>query len=189
MPVGQDSTTTILSMLQKLSESNQSLMQRAEKIEQRNSSDYVAINQPSQVSEHPAQGHEPMVSTSRMPQPQLLHTPLQAPLIDNGIWEHNLGITQMQISPLRRDTPIQDHRGPRAISADIQSDGVVPSLEAIRRVPSISNAVSNLLVSYEDQAKASVQGRQPSKSGRYNSTDMARTAPEFWWPNEGFMAK
>ena len=127
-----------------------------------------------------------MVSTLRLPQPQLLHTPLQAPLIDNGIRDYNLRITQMQIPPLRRDAPVQDPRGPKATSADIQTDGVVPLVEAKRHMPSISNAVSNLLASYEDQAKASVQGRQPRKSGRYNSTDMAHTAPEFRWPNEGF---
>ena len=127
-----------------------------------------------------------MVSTSCLPQTQLLHTSLQAPLIDNGMQDHNLGITQMQIPPLRRDAPIQDARVPKAISADIQTDGVVPSLEAIRRMLTTSNAVSNLLVPYEDQAKASVQGRQPGKSGRNNSTGMAHTAPEFWWSNEGF---
>ena len=44
VPLGQDSTTTIISMLQKLSESNQSLMQRVKTIEQRHSSDCVTIN-------------------------------------------------------------------------------------------------------------------------------------------------
>ena len=76
VPLGQDSTTTIIFMLQKLSESNQSLMQRVKKIEQRNSSDCVTIDRPAQLSEHPEQGHKPMASTSRLPQPQLLHTNL-----------------------------------------------------------------------------------------------------------------
>ena len=184
--LGQDSTTTIIDMLQNLSESNQSLMQRIEKIEQKNSNDCVTINQPSQLSEYLAQGHEPMASTSRLPQPQLSHTPLQTHLIGNGMRDHNLGISQMQIPPLRRDVLTQDLRGPRVTSADIQTDGVVPSLEAIQRMLTISNAVSNLLASYEDQVRASVQGRQPRKSGWYNSSDMAHTAPEFRWPNEGF---
>ena len=92
----------------------------------------------------------------------------------------------MQIPLLRLHAPIQDPRVPKATSVDIQTDGVVPSLEAIRRMLTRSNAVSNLLASYEDQAKASVQGRQPRKSGLCNSTDMAHTAPEFRWPNEGF---
>ena len=52
VPLGQDLTTTIIAMLQKLSESNQSLMQRVEKIEQKNSNECVTINQPSQLSEH-----------------------------------------------------------------------------------------------------------------------------------------
>ena len=85
-----------------------------------------------------------------------------------------------------QDEFIQNPRGPGMRAADIQMDGVVPTLEAIRRMPTISDTVSNLLAYYEDQAKTSIQGRQQRKSGRYNSTDMALTAPEFRWLNEGY---
>ena len=71
---------------------------------------------------------------------------------------------------------------------DIQSDRVVITLEALRRVPSIANSVTQLLESYEEQARASLQGRQARKSGRYNTTDIVHTVPEYRWPNEGYHA-
>ena len=71
---------------------------------------------------------------------------------------------------------------------DIQSDGVVPTLEALRRAPSIAMSVTQLIESYEDQARASLQGRQARKSGRYNTTDVVHTTPEHRWPNEGYHA-
>ena len=83
-PSGQESISVIISMLQKLSESNQTLIQRVDRIEQRNFNDHVTINQTSQSSEQPLQGHGALASTSRLPQPQQFHTPTQVPLIGNG---------------------------------------------------------------------------------------------------------
>ena len=71
---------------------------------------------------------------------------------------------------------------------DIQSDGVVPMLGAFRRAPSIATSVTQLLESYEEQARASLQGRQARKSGIYNTTDVVHTTPEYRWPNEGYHA-
>ena len=69
---------------------------------------------------------------------------------------------------------------------DIQSDGVIPMLEALRRAPPIANSVIQLLKSNEEQARASLQGRQARKSGRFYNTDIIHTAPEYRWPNEGY---
>ena len=63
--------------------SNQTLIQRVDRIEQRNFNDHVTINQTSQSSEQPLQGHGPLASTSCLPQPQQFHTPTQVPLIGN----------------------------------------------------------------------------------------------------------
>ena len=71
---------------------------------------------------------------------------------------------------------------------DVQNDGVLPRLETLRQLPSVSNTVSTLLGAYEEQARTSLQGRQSRKSGRYNSVDVVQTAPEFRWPNEGYHA-
>ena len=183
---GQEPTSVIISMLQQLSESNQSLIQRVDRIEQRNASDHVSINQTSQSSEHPLQGHGPLASTSRLPQPHQFYTPTQAQPIGNGVRPRHPATIHAPLPQQGQGEGIQNPRAPGVGVADIQTDGVVPTLEAIRRMPTISDTVSNLLASYEDQAKASIQGRQHRKSGRYNSTDMALTAPEFRWPNEGF---
>ena len=113
-----------------------------------------------------------------------VYTPTQVPLIGNGTQAQNPGI-QGPLPQLGQDEVIQNPRGPEMRAADIQMDRVVPTLESIRGMPTISDTVSNLLASYEDQAMASIQGRQHWKSGRYNSNNMALTAPEFCWPNEG----
>ena len=71
---------------------------------------------------------------------------------------------------------------------DIQNDGVLPRLETLRQLPSVSNTVSTLLGAYEDQARATLQGRQLRKPVRYNSVEVVQKAPEFCWPNEGYYA-
>ena len=71
---------------------------------------------------------------------------------------------------------------------DIQNEAVLPRLETLRQLPSVSDTVLNLLGAYEDQARTSLQGRKPRKSGRYNSVDVIQAAPEFRWPNESYHA-
>ena len=96
-------------------------------------------------------------------------------------------LSRTQAQPQGMVTDTEGHPASQATArGDIQSDGVIPSLEALRRAPSIANSVAQLLESYEDQARASLQGRQVRKSGRYNSTDIVHTTPEYRWPNEGF---
>ena len=185
-PLGQDSTSVIISMLQKLSDSNQSLIQRVERIEQKNSVEHVNVNQTSHLPVQALQGQGPVASTSRLPHPHQFHTLPQAQVIGNGTRARNSGFIHAPLPQQGQGEISQNPRGPGMRASDIQTDGVVPTLEAIRRIPTISDTVSNLLASYEDQAKAAIQGRQQRKSGRYNSTDMALTAPEFRWPNEGF---
>ena len=73
--------------------------------------------------------------------------------------DRNPGIIQAPLPQREQDESIQKHKGPRIRAADIQTDGVVPTLEAIRSMPTISDTVSNLLASYEDEAKASIQGK------------------------------
>ena len=65
---------------------------------------------------------------------------------------------------------------------------MLPQLETKRHLLTVSDMVLNLLRAYGEQARTSVQGRQPRKSGSYNSVDVVQTAPEFHWPNEGYHA-
>ena len=70
-------------------------------------------------------------------------------------------------------------------TAVLQHEGVALSLENLRRLPNISQAVTNALAAYADQAKSTLLGKQ-RRSGHYNTTDISQNPPEIRWPNEGF---
>ena len=71
-------------------------------------------------------------------------------------------------------------------------DAVAPRLDVMRSIPSISSAVSQLLVRYDDQAdQEALPGKGygvRKKSGRYNVTDNPVASPQFRWPNEGLVS-
>ena len=57
---------------------------------------------------------------------------------------------------------------PTTASSDTQADDVIPQLDTFRRMPVIFDTISQLLGSYEEQARTSGQeGRQPGKFGQY----------------------
>ena len=71
-------------------------------------------------------------------------------------------------------------------------DAIVPGVDVLISIPSISSAVTQLLASYDQQA---VQDALPDKghitrrrSGRYNTTDTTLVGPQFRWPNEGLVS-
>ena len=64
----------------------------------------------------------------------------------------------------------------------------IPSLEALRMMPTVNDAVTQLLSHYEQgNGQELIQGKSaPKRSGRYNNTDTSALQPQFRWPNEGF---
>ena len=71
-------------------------------------------------------------------------------------------------------------------------EAIVPGVDVLRSIPSISSAVTQLLATYDQQA---VQDVLPGKghitrrkSGRYNTTDTTLAGPQFRWPNEGLVS-
>ena len=74
----------------------------------------------------------------------------------------------------------------------INRDAVVPGVDVLRSIPSISSAVTQLLASYDHQALQDVlpgKGHVPRrKSGRYNTTDNTLAGPHLRWPNEGLVS-
>ena len=71
----------------------------------------------------------------------------------------------------------------------INRDEVVPGVDVLRSIPSISSAVTHLLAFYGQQA---VQDALPDmgqvnrrKSRRYNTTDTTLVGSQLRWPNEG----
>ena len=68
-------------------------------------------------------------------------------------------------------------------------DAVVPSLDGLRSNPTLTQAVSQILSTYEGQARLDAgQGKASNTqcSGRFNATDIVTTPPELRWANEGF---
>ena len=184
-PSRTDSSNAILSMLTVLSESNRALLSRLEKVEQRQSE----VDHRHQTPPHL---HGTERSSRILPhtaglddRQRQVHLPsynITSQLASN---DFNQGAHQcLATEGLGSSQP--------AVTAitqlDIQKDAVLPRLEMLRQLPSVSNTVSTLLGAYEDQARTSLQGRQTRKSGRYSSVDVVQTAPEFRWPNEGYHA-
>ena len=80
-------------------------------------------------------------------------------------------------------------RGQRDISTEaFQRDAVQPDLNVLRRIPTVSDAVNDIMASFDSQARAQTsQVRNTShKSGRYNAIDIITASPESRWPNEGY---
>ena len=183
-----DTSTAIISMLNKLSESNQALMARIESIEERQNSDRTRSDQMF-GSDSAGQGAMNALPDAAVTGARSQNVHFHAPPPMGGPRVRFPTVPRAQNHPQGSSIGLGDHFQPQStVRADIQSDGIVPTLEALRRAPSISSSVTQLLESYEEQARASLQGRQAKKSGRYNTTDIVYTTPEYRWPNEGYHA-
>ena len=64
----------------------------------------------------------------------------------------------------------------------------MPTIDALRKMPTVNDAVTQLLSHYErGNGQELIQGKPVSKrSGRYNNTDTSILQPQFRWPNEGY---
>ena len=187
LPQG-DTSTTIISMLNKLLESNQALMARIESIEERQNNDRWHTDQ-ALGSDTTGQRAVNLLPGGTLPgaRVQNMHPHALPPIGSPRVRFPTL--PRAQNHPQGIATGVGDHfLSQSAARGEIQSDEVVPTLEALRRAPSISSSVTQLLESYEEQARASLQGRQAKKSGRYNTTDIVYTTPEYRWPNEVYHA-
>ena len=184
-PRGSDSSNAILSMLTELSESSRALLTRIERVEQRQTTAAYDSQTPPGPHGTDRFPHIPSHTVGREDR----HRQVQLPPVN---------VTSQQTSGAEfhsgRQHLASQAMGPAQVPAtattqlDVQNDGVLPQLETLRQLPSVSNTVSTLLGAYEEQARTSLQGRQTRESGRYNSVDVVKTAPEFRWPNEGYHA-
>ena len=186
-----DSSDAILSMLSKLSESNQAIIQRIEAIEQRQQPEahellHQTVRSDIRTQQLAASDTNDFHNTTRV------HTdPLGLPNIPQSNRVRFPLSTTGPSEPQRTEANAPRGRftaGQTTALPDIHDDGIMPTLDTLRRTPSISNTVAHLLDSYEEAARFSLQGRSNRKSGRYNTTDVTHSAPEFRWPNEGYHA-
>ena len=79
-----------------------------------------------------------------------------------------------------------------SVQAQVTRDAVVPKVDVMQSIPSVSSAVSRLLAQYDDQAdQEAFPGKTSSvrkRSGRYNITDTSLVGPQYRWPNEGLVS-
>ena len=84
-----------------------------------------------------------------------------------------------------------DHNRQLAANNEVR-DAIAPKVDALRSIPIISTAVSQLLANYEQQSDRDIlQGKNTvirKKSGRYNTTDTTSMSPQLRWPNEGLVS-
>ena len=76
-----------------------------------------------------------------------------------------------------------------AYSRDKHRDVIMPDPNVLRRMPYVSDSVSEIMATYEAQARTlAAQGKTTTsrRSGRYNTVDAIINEPERRWPNEGF---
>ena len=187
-PSSLSDSSDIISMLNKISDSNQALSQRVEAIE-RGQRGYDGNNS---TLSSPQNRHIPR----RTEATSAIH-PVHAGLQEN---QHLASDPVQSYGERASSTAIRgaDHqqdrvgightymRGdPTTAISTLQSDGVISKLDTIS-MPTISESVSQLLGSYEEQARNAIQGRHTWKSGRYNSVDFVQTPHEIRWPNEGY---
>ena len=173
-------------MLHQLTQSNQSLLERIEKIEQQ-----ASVSHPTTVAASLSTTSQPLASIcASRPQENHTHPPFTQQLLNSSLAPQSLSARTVSnalaasysctCSVSRQGSTDSDTH---SSTAAVQDDGVVPSLENLRRLPNISQAVTSDLAAYEDQAKSSLLGKQ-RRSGWYNTTDIAHNPPETRWPNE-----
>ena len=151
-------------MLEKLAESNQALVQRVEQIEQ----GHINTSQSNHCSQSPDLLLHRAVWHQRMYQ-DICITTIPQFKGHQAVW----GISPYCCTFWPQQPPAQV-----ALTSNIHMDGMMPSLETLRRMAPIQNSVSNLLLSYEDQASASIQGKPVRKSGHYITVDVVQPLPE-----------
>ena len=121
-------------------------------------------------------------------QNQLLDTRVTMPVADS------MPIQSTAVAPNLTSQIQNTQATTSAVTVDHQpihygTDGVLPSVSALRQNPTISQSVAQVMASYEAQARQEASlGKQIStkKSGRFNATDAITSGLELRWPNEGY---
>ena len=171
---GTNSTSNevIVSLLQKHDESNKILSSRMDRMEQRSSFNSTPVLPRSHR-------HEPHRSVTPLP-----HT--------SSIPDHPaLGGAEL-IHPANPQVSIQlPPSAPRQVThTDLnRRDAIIPSLDVMRWMPSVTDSVNNILAAYEQRGRQEVmqgKGTSVKKSGRYNTVEIINVPPQMRWPNEGY---
>ena len=179
--------STILSYLQRMEQSNTELMKHVNQLEQKQSF-------------HNGQSHTADVNTNWAPLtsqqvqfPDVHHQTRLAAAAStpNTIRVHIDVLPETNPSSTYNPTMLLPMPDATRGGDDRQKDTFFPDLNALRQNQTVSQAVAQLVASYEHQARMDLsQGRQNSvkRSGRYNTTDVITAPPHLRWANVGFHA-
>ena len=186
---GTSHNDAILTILQEMQQTNKDIVQCIVTLEKNQSICSMSL---ASTSNSQAQVHtNPMDSRGTAGRQSNISHARGGDPVSNQISSHSiagLGIRphvniqephQLTNSPLSQFTTATDQNP--------HHDSIIPNI--LKQHPSISQAVSQLLATYETQAKAEAsQGKTSNKrSGQYNTTDTSHTSPEKRWANEGYL--
>ena len=207
------SSNTLLALLQKLDDSNKQIVRRIDDLEKRNTPNSTPVHSPSHhaqaitIDDHPIiHGHgrshmtrslDPLRSKDLFPsQPVQTSSKPATHQKDDGHTTSNPSLDE-QLGRSSRTWPVHSdpviaanlHFNDTAFRSEVTAtQSNMPTLDSLRRMPTVNDAVSQLLSHYEQgHTQELLQGKAVSKkSGRYNNTDTSTLQPHLRWPNEGF---
>ena len=165
----------MLTILSQIRASNQQLADRLERLERRQPDTFISA--PTNSWSHQVSSQGTVLTNVTNQHFNLQHQPTVRPIQQSSVPQDTapLGMAQQQ------------DINPASNAADLPRDTIIPGLDSLRKLPNVSEAVSSILASYEQQAKhESLQGKNSHRSGRYNNFDTVSNPPETRWPNEGY---
>ena len=190
---GTASNDAILAYLAKIDESTQALTQRVNQIEKNQSMDMTPVRQGSHSHNNDAaESFCPQVASTSCPNRQSLRfQDSNLPTMQPGHSSQgaNFQSTETLQNPNIQGNPPSSYTWQPQV---VNHDNIIPSIDALRGNPTVSDTVAKVLASCDTQARTHVlQGKQPTlstsrRSGRYNLTDICNVSPQYRWPNEGY---
>ena len=190
-PLGEEpSNRDIMAILTDMIESNKTMAGRIEKLESQGSKTSSPIN----ARFHSHDQGQTSTSTSR----QALQAAHQSGSNDQLLLTHAPRGTQHDITRSNLPTFNPDPTSIRsansinnqgALNRDEHRDVIMPDLNVLRKMPYVADSVSEIMATYEAQARTlAAQGKPATsrRSGCYNAVDLISSEPERRWPNEGF---
>ena len=177
-PSSNSSNDQIMALLLKLDESNKALTAGMDKMEQRPALDSTPVIPRSQGIEHQAlnnYGGNNHPSTLPTQSVTFQDTALRGELnLRQPSSDHSIpNIANAHLTNITSYTGVNQ---PPAQSDVSRQDTILPSVDVLRRIPTISDRVSSVLASYEQRNRQEAKQDKISaakKSGRYNTVDIA----------------
>ena len=212
---GETNNTVLMAFLQKLDDSNRQIMRRMDDLERQNTINSTPVCSPSTGARLVTIDERPTVQNHRSQSPAgpsealnprelfTAHPPPTVPELPGQVrcnrrTSTNAEDRRVSAKPsLIRSAnselfaPSNGHLNNHIFRSTDDSavrQPTVPTVDALRRMPTVNDAVTQLLSHYEQGTGQELnQGKPVSKrSGRYNNTDTSALYPQFRWPNEGY---